>query len=171
MRLKSITIIFLLVLYHSNSYSQVSPDYLVIRNGIVFRVTDTIPYTGDIAGVLKNRSVVRSIGACPGYFWNRLEELNITGSFLNGFENGQWKFLSEDGTLLGKCFFINGMLHGRLVIFHYNGRKRKEEYYRKGQINGIQRVWDENGVLIVKRRFIHGVLIKTYRDTKEGDWG
>jgi len=111
----------------------------------------------------------------------------FAGSYVNGKRNGRWDEFSENGKLLARADYRNGVLHGEFTIFHEGGKiphsvqnfrdgikeSRYFEYYPNGNTkeasmysNGIKTgpitIWYPSGRIQARGTLNNGV--------KEGRW-
>jgi len=97
---------------------------------------------------------------------------------------GQFRIISQNGSLLSSSSFRNGFYHGRREDYHENGvvsvsssylygkKNGKEEWrsengiktyeanFRHDLIEGLETTWDEDGQVISKYRFEGGKLVE-----------
>jgi len=97
---------------------------------------------------------------------------------------GQFRIISQNGSLLSSSSFRNGFYHGKREDYHENGvasvssnylygkKNGKEEWrsengiktyeanFRQDLIEGLETTWDEDGQVISKYRFEGGKLVE-----------
>ncbi|MBT3636266.1 MAG: hypothetical protein HN531_04965 [Opitutae bacterium] len=103
-----------------------------------------------------------------------------TGDLLEG----QFRIISQNGSLLSSSFFRGGLYHGKREDYHENGvtsvsssyfygkKNGKEEWraesgiktyeanFRQDLIEGLETTWDEDGQVVSKYRFEGGKLVE-----------
>lgn len=80
----------------------------------------------------------------------------------NGLPNGIGKFYGEDGVLIDKAMFKDGVFNGEFYNYYPDGQVHNELLYVNGVLHGIQKTYDENGGLIVEVTFENGKAVKGY---------
>ena len=65
----------------------------------------------------------------------------------HGVPHGVWISWYPDGQVSDSMGYVNGVLDGRSVSYHPNGRKASEAEYAGGQRRSGPLVWDSTGVL------------------------
>lgn len=77
----------------------------------------------------------------------------INNHFIQWWPNGNQRYLFQ---------YKNDLYHGTQYIFFPNGQKRQENNYLNGQEEGLQRVWNEKGLLIsnytIKNKKLYGII-------------
>ncbi|MBF0595605.1 MAG: hypothetical protein HQL22_11665, partial [Candidatus Omnitrophica bacterium] len=63
-----------------------------------------------------------------------------------------------------RYFIKDGKFDGVCMLWHENGKKRREETFVNGQLNGLARTWYENGSLKTIERFERGELAGMFRE-------
>lgn len=80
-------------------------------------------------------------GVCKTYYKNG--NLLSISRFRLGYPRGEQKGYYQDSTLMYyKVFDDSGFLNGPFYEFHRTGCAAREEYYKKGKLDSIQRAWD-----------------------------
>lgn len=89
--------------------------------------------------------------------------LYAKGNFINGNENiihpnsglplkgreGTWIFYFRNGAIKSKAQFQDGMYAGESQGWYPDGNIRYQFQYRDGKLNGIYKLWDKSGRLII----------------------
>lgn len=77
-------------------------------------------------------------------------------------EHGKWEYFTKDKKLEEVRNYYRGKLHGQVMLYWPNGKKKQEGYFKLDVQDSIYREWSEGGVL---------VLEGTYKkDKKQGYW-
>jgi len=84
------------------------------------------------------------------------------GNYVNGFEEGLWKYYYDTGTLQEEANYKKGKLNGRVKRFHPNGNIMVDGYFRMNAQDSIQRTYTAEGKLVEEGYFTNGV--------KTGKW-
>ena len=66
----------------------------------------------------------------------------------------QWR---DNGTVYSEEYYVNGKKNGACKYYHPNEYIKEETYYRHGIIDGIQKLYNEKGVLIGKNNYNYWV--------------
>lgn len=93
---------------------------------------------------------------------------SVTG-YLFGKKQGAQIFLDDRGQLLEKLYFHDNQLHGHYVKFNRNKIKEEREYHN-GVLNGIVRIYHDNGQLMEESPYVNGLrdgLAKWYNTEGE----
>src|SRR5690554_3709049 len=77
-------------------------------------------------------------------------------------EHGEWKYYSKDGNLEESRNYYKGQLHGQVMLYWPNKKKKQEGYFNLGIQDSIYREWSENGILLVEGTY--------KKDQKLGFW-
>lgn len=63
------------------------------------------------------------------------------GKFVNGFEDGEWKYWHKNGNQKEISHYQSGKLHGRVTIFFENGSKQNEGFFKRNLPDSIFSEW------------------------------
>ena len=97
-------------------------------------------------------------GGCIGRFENG--EIKSIQAYINGQDNGIWKFYFENGNIETDGRFLNGKKIGVWTYRYYNGNlKQISKYDSLGRKNGIWEFYDFKGKLLGKQEYIEDYLI------------
>ena len=109
------------------SLSVWSIDYkdLQERDGIIYKKTSGVPFTGAFTG--ENQGYVK-----------------------NGKLEGEVILFNENGTILATSNYKNGKIHGVEIFYHKNGRLSAINNYRDGELEGESIAYYDNGQLRFK---------------------
>ena len=75
-----------------------------------------------------------------------------------------------------KATYINGLIEGKYLEWHYNGTLKVRCHYKNGKMNGIYEEWDSNGRISSRGNFIDGdgrnkaTYSKIPRNGRDGMW-
>ena len=163
--------------YYSNA--QVKSD-LTLVNGIPNGISRNYNETGEIVsskifknGKLLGDGIVDKKGKKQGewieyyisHFINPNDSIRVkraSGSYVNGFKNGDWKYYYENGSLEQKGKFIKGKIHGKWKWYYENGNLLRDEEFIKGKENGVITEYSDSGKVVMKGIYLNGL--------KEGKW-
>jgi len=84
------------------------------------------------------------------------------GNYVNGFEEGLWKYYYETGTLQEEANYKKGKLHGSVKRHHINGKLMVEGYFSMNAQDSIQRTFTFEGTLVEEGYYKNGI--------KSGKW-
>ena len=124
---------------------KVKMNDLTERDGLYFKKSSEIPFTGELEG-------------------------RYQGKMVNGKREGLWLTYSPEGNLWFKKTYVNGIIDGISFMYHMNGQLRSkslydmgielstEEYDKKGKLKfKLEFEKDENGKIISgKKTFFDG---------------
>ncbi len=137
--MKKLLTILCLFLLSSYSYSkEVSCDRLVERQGIIYKVNSTTPFTGRFM-------------CYDGY-----ETIKVR--FKNGKPEGLWERFYDNGQLQSRENYKNGEPVGLFEYYHENGQLQSRENYKNGEPVGLKEVYHENGQLQSRGNFKEGKM-------------
>ena len=140
-----ITIFFFITFSIIGICEKVKMNDLTERDGIYFKKSSEIPFTGELEG-------------------------RYQGKMVNGKREGLWLTYSPDGNLWFKKTYVNGIIDGISCMYHKNGQLRSkslydmgvelttEEYDKKGELKfKLEFEKDKNGKIISgKKTFLDG---------------
>ena len=126
--MKKLSSILCLVLLVSCT-NEVTSERLVVRNGIVYEVNSTTPFTGT--------SVHNSEE------WS----LFLRYDYKDGLQDGLSESFYENGQILLRSYYRKGVEHGLTESFHENGQMDTIENYIEGKRDGLYESYYENGLL------------------------
>ena len=84
------------------------------------------------------------------------------GNYVNGFEEGLWKYYYDTGTLQEESNYKKGKLNGSVKRYHANGKLMVDGYFRMNEQDSIQRTYSAEGKLVEEGYFTKG--------SKTGRW-
>jgi antitoxin component YwqK of YwqJK toxin-antitoxin module len=123
---------------------------------------DTIPWTGSFRGRDSLGTVIAE------------------GSYKNGLQTGEWVYMDSDGHVIEKINYKDGVVDGKRTEWFNNSQKASDGYYKMGAKNSIfmtwylngkiksemkyimdtvqySKIWNEDGILILKETFKNGL--------------
>jgi len=107
-----------------------------------------------------NKTMVESEGA---YYKDPLGETTL--------RHGKWKFYDREGELIEERNYFKNEVHGQVIAYFSNGKKKTEGYFINGIQDSLYREWDETGVMrqsgFYKGGFPAGRWEYFYRDGRE----
>ena len=138
--MKHLLTIFCLVLLVSCS-KEVPSDKLVFRNGFIYEINSTVPFTGSSVDYHDNG------------------QLSSKGNYKDGKRDGLVEGFHENGQLRYRRNFKDGELDGLFEWFHKNGQLRFRGNYKNGKREGLWESFDEEGNLTKTKEYKNGELI------------
>lgn len=112
---------------------------------------------------IKNNKLQKNKGGFSGsllhgefHKYNEDGQLIEKGQFFQGMKNGLWQIWDLKGDLVHRMNYNKGLLEGEMIQYGSNGSVVKTPY-RKGLIHGKKQVISADTTLVEKYR--HGVLI------------
>ncbi len=132
---------------------------LRLKNNIVYMEDDSIPFTGNCNGTIHflDREHIYIEDFYTPLF--KYKQFYVVGTYKKGVPNGIWEYykINKDDTILfAKRKFKNGVLDGRFVFYHSNGRISAKGHYRKGSLHRLYIEKDINGNVTCKIRYKNG---------------
>jgi len=89
-------------------------------------------------------------------------------NYLNDKKNGYGVCYFEDGSVFFHGTYLNGILHGEFIEFHYNGLPSIVETYSEGVLHGkTMRLWD-NGDTVTLKNYYRGEPHGITKEYKSG---
>jgi antitoxin component YwqK of YwqJK toxin-antitoxin module len=76
--------------------------------------------------------------------------------------HGGWLMLDAEGRPMHSWGFDRGRLHGQVIDWYSNGKKRMEAEYEQGILNGNWQEWDQEGAATVQVKFVDGCRCRQY---------
>ncbi|MBC66605.1 MAG: hypothetical protein CML63_07925 [Rhodobacteraceae bacterium] len=118
---------------HLGFSETVSPDDLVVRNGIFYKKFTDIPFIGEVNG-RQNGTIIngKRDGFWESYFENG--QLNWKGSYKNDNLDGPWEYYHKNGQLSFKGNYVDGKEEGSFEHFKENGKFEKRETWKNGKV-------------------------------------
>ena len=141
------------------------------KNGMKHGIFQTLDSTGNIIfsrlylndskqAEGKYDSLNREIGEWK-YFYPS-GSVRTVGSFSNGKKVGDWKFYYENGKVEQTGKFDNNLIIGKWLWYYPSGVVLREEYYRKGKLDGHYTENDSLGNVVLEGDYADGL--------KQGKW-
>ncbi|MGB2024757.1 MAG: toxin-antitoxin system YwqK family antitoxin [Litorivicinaceae bacterium] len=106
-------------------------DELVTRDGLYYKISSDIPFSGEIDG----------------------QDL---GSFENGQRHGAWVFHHENGQVKSEGYYRNGKKHGAWAGYYANGQLFYRGAYSDGKKEGLWVSYYDNAKIFYKGRYNAG---------------
>ena len=124
---KLITLFFLATYSVIGYCEKVKMNDLTERNGLYFKKSSEVPFTGELEG-------------------------RYQGKMVKGKRSGLWLTYSPEGTLWFKKNYVNGIIDGFSFMYHMNGQLRSRSLYDMG-IELATEEYDKKGNLRFKLEF------------------
>jgi hypothetical protein len=111
----------------------VSPDELVVRNGIFYKKFTDTPFIGEVSGQ-QNGNIKN--GRRDGFWESYYEsgQLSWKGSYENDCLHGPWEHYYENGQLTFKGNYKAGKEDGEFEYFKEDGSFEKIETWKNGKL-------------------------------------
>ena len=118
---------------HLGFRETISPDDLVVRNGLFYKKFTDIPFIGEVNG-RQNGTIIngKRDGFWESYFENG--QLNWKGSYKNDNLDGPWEYYHKNGQLSFKGNYVDGKEEGSFEHFKENGKFEKRETWKNGKV-------------------------------------
>jgi antitoxin component YwqK of YwqJK toxin-antitoxin module len=118
---------------HLGFSEPVSPNDLVIRNGIFYKKFTYVLFIGDISGQ-QNGAIItgKRDGFWESYYENG--QLNWKGNYKDDCLDGPWEYYYDNGQLSYKGNYIGGKEDGIFEHYKENGKFHKKEKWKNGKV-------------------------------------
>jgi antitoxin component YwqK of YwqJK toxin-antitoxin module len=118
---------------HLGFSETVSPNDLVIRNGIFYKKFTDVPFIGDVSGQ-QNGAIIN--GKRDGFWESYYEngQLNWKGNYKDDCLDGPWEYYYDNGQLSYKGNYIGGKEDGIFEHYKENGKFQKKEKWKNGKV-------------------------------------
>lgn len=146
-----ILIMFLLTLTGCGKERIEDMSKLEVRDGIIYIVGETKPYTGTFIEKYENGDTREIINFKNGKVHGKHEVYYKNGQLAsirfpkNGKNDGEYKTYYENGYLKTEATYINGKKDGTTRIYYENGQLWRELKYKNGVQVAPTKWYDENG--------------------------
>lgn len=77
-------------------------------------------------------------------------------SICNGMEHGEFRRFHENGVLMEKRYYVQGVKTGPLKRYWSNGRIQAEYFFASGEYQGTCREWNPEGKLVREMNYERG---------------
>ena len=136
---------------------------IVIRNGLIYKQGDNLPYTGHIKDTVENKIIGYDVvdGLKNGeFFITTLSGNSSVRGFVENNKNvGTWKYFYDDGRLESTGDFSDDKPHGKWTWFYKSGKVKSEGNYLSGKAEGRWIKYDEQGHLNIIIYYSGGEII------------
>jgi antitoxin component YwqK of YwqJK toxin-antitoxin module len=78
--------------------------------------------------------------------------------------HGKAQYYSSTGQIQLECAYQDNQLQGPLIRFYTFSRKKEEQHYSKGVLDGLSTTWYEDGWKLTETTYLNGVLNGPYRE-------
>jgi len=82
--------------------------------------------------------------------------------YKEGLPHGRFETFYEDGSKKSVVDYDRGMIHGEFSLYNH-GRLKRSGFYYQGKKEGVHRIWDEKGNLIVDAHFKNGEPVGSFK--------
>jgi antitoxin component YwqK of YwqJK toxin-antitoxin module len=97
--------------------------------------------------------------------YDRSGKLKSVVHIRGGKYYGKAVFYYPTGDLQLECFYKDNLLQGPLIRYYtYFNKKKEEQNYDKGNLDGLSTVWYEDGGKLSETTYMNGVLNGPYRE-------
>ena len=153
---------FLCLLLLSSCSKEVNSDKLLERDGVVYEINTTLPFTG-ISLVSTDKGLEGSVSYKEGkrdgvseYFLGG--KLSSTGSYLDGKRHGPHKIYYENDQLKQQINYWDDKEEGLRENYREDGQLSSKSHWRDGKLHGTSKWYWENGKLGDVRNYKDGKL-------------
>lgn len=144
---------FLLICLTSCSGQGIDNDQLTNRNGIMYKINSSTPYTGKAFKKYSN-----------GQYKSKR-------SYTNGRNSGTWIEYFDNGQIQSKTGFAKGNLNGLSERYKRNGQLIERVTYKNGAPDGLEERYYDNGQLQSKINYSQGAYHgRLEKFSKNGDY-
>jgi antitoxin component YwqK of YwqJK toxin-antitoxin module len=77
---------------------------------------------------------------------------------------GKAVFYNPTGDLQLECFYKENLLQGPLIRYYRYNKKKEQQNFDKGNLDGLSTVWYEDGGKLSETTYMNGVLNGPYRE-------
>ena len=77
---------------------------------------------------------------------------------------GKALFYLPSGNLQLECFYKDNLLQGPLIRYYAYNKKREQQNFDKGNLDGLSTVWYEDGGKLSETTYMNGILNGPYRE-------
>ncbi len=81
-----------------------------------------------------------------------------------GKYHGKAMFYNPTGDLQLECFYKDNLLQGPLIRYYTFNKKKEQQNYDKGNLDGLSTVWYEDGGKLSETTYMNGILNGPYRE-------
>ena len=149
-KLTSIILILFLSLLSSTSWSEITRNDLVYRDGLWYKKFTDVPFTGKITG--KEQGSIKD-GKREGFWISYYDngQLNWKVNYKNGLKEGKWVSYYENGKLWSEGEYDKfGEMTGEWVSYYDNGQLKQGGKYENGYMSGKQVFYNKDGTIDVE---------------------
>jgi len=136
---------------------------IVVRDGLIYKQGDKLPYTGHIQDTLENKIIGYDVvnGLKHGEFLitTLAGNSSVSGFVKNNKNVGTWKYFYDDGRLESMGDFSDDKPHGKWTWYYKSGKVKSEGNYLSGKAEGRWIKYDEQGHLNVMIYYSGGEII------------
>lgn len=75
----------------------------------------------------------------------------------SGEKHGLSTVKNQDGSIMSKYCYLNGILHGPFIEYYWNGHMKRLGQYKNGLQDGDYCEWYEDGTLLEESKHVDGV--------------
>ena len=175
MKMKTLSLLplLLLSLISTSCWSMNSND-LVKRDGLYYKKSSDIPFTGEASGGEQDEIewTPKIAGEWTHSYSNGEFLIKGKGKFKSGEKEGEWVFLDQDGRFSSRGEFNNGLKEGEWVENHIGYRAWSNGSYKNGKREGEWITHRESGPLAEGRAEVLAPVEKgSYKNgKKDGEW-
>lgn len=94
----------------------------------------------------------------------------MEGVYVQGQEQGHWKFFSDDGVITREGRYLDGLKDSVWIYFYDHGKISSALTYRKDELEGLARYFSPEGEPVLEKMFVGGDLV-AWRPANENEEG
>jgi antitoxin component YwqK of YwqJK toxin-antitoxin module len=123
-------------------------------------------------GGLKAEMIYREDGNAYAYLYYQGKTVKMAeGKYRGQAKDSTWLSYDFQGKLAGRDSYVNGLLHGKSVVYLLNGSVSEEITYEKGKRNGPWTQYYQNGKVMANANYVNdlmvGEFVKNYLNGRE----
>lgn len=132
-------------------------DAIVIKDGLIYALSDSIPYSGLIKDTINGKIIEyeavngKKNGVFKTYYKNGI--LEMMGTIENNLNQGKWTYYYQSGQIESEGYFKDDLPTGLWKWYHENGNLREEGTFEKGNRHGKWILYDLDGNKIEEKYF------------------
>ena len=93
-----------------------------------------------------------------------LGELYALKRYKNNRLNGHQEYYYRNGLPKSVFEYNEGLIDHDALLFHVNGKVKREMHFKNGKRNGKERMWNDDGMLTIEANYKNDVPIGTARE-------
>lgn len=165
---KSILLSLIIILFISCSEKEVNIQSLVERNGLMYEVNNSAPFSGKVFQKFNNEQFKmighyekgEKTGEWIHYYSNGQIKKKV--HYKNNILNGKYETYTENGDPLIKTNYLNGNYDGNYLEYNNRNTLLRDINYKNGQYQGSYKEYNNNGTLITETNYNNDLIEGKY---------